>query len=223
MFMLKDKLTWIHKFAIDIGCAEGGLIHEFIYKGIETDGIEISLGRAVMARINNPRSYICCNDIADMIGVSRNKYGIATMVDVIEHIADKRTALEKTFRLLKKDGILYITFPTKYAPFAGHQQNLKSQLRYLPWISILPEKIILILGKLFKENVEKIIVNKANAISDKEFIKLANGAGFKIEMKNSYVSRPIFKIRYGLPTIKHYQIYGKFLKCGSEYILRKIA
>ena len=86
------------------------------------------------------------------------KYDLIIMVDVIEHIELPSVALDRIYDLLKPGGYLYITFPPKESPYAGHQQHHKL-LKYIPWISLLPENIIRLFG-----NTDAIIENKKNAI-----------------------------------------------------------
>jgi len=222
---LLRKRTLLYKCkAVDIGCGEGGLVHLFSKKGMVSHGLEKSISRFTSASHINQCGIFVLGDICSSdLTLPENYYDIATMIDVIEHISNKRKAIYNVFNLLKKDGMLYITFPTSKSPFAGHQQNLKSPLKYLPYLSLFPKPVISLFGRIFKENVNRIIENKNNAISDREFIQMVYSMELVITHARRYISRPVFKIRYGLPTIEalNIPVIGEYLQTGSEYIIER--
>jgi 2-polyprenyl-3-methyl-5-hydroxy-6-metoxy-1,4-benzoquinol methylase len=206
---------------LEVGCAEGGFIWQALLNRINAVGLEIDNSRSIMrGRLSD---LIFEGDITDTnlsVELLDRCYDLIVMIDVIEHISDKQSAIDNIKRLLRYEGYLYITFPTKQSPFAGHQQNLKSVLRYFPYISYFPEKVIRFSGKMFKENSTKIstiIRNKYNAINEAEFEHLITKSGFDIIDKNFYLSRPQYSVRYGLPVIKAFNHATTF---GCEYLLK---
>jgi len=207
---------------LEVGCAEGGFIRGAMSHGIHAIGLEIDKERIKIAKDLFTASIIFSGDITNKNLSDRaiNCFDLIVMQDVIEHISDKETALKNVKMLLRNNGYLYITFPTKQSPFAEHQQNLKSALRYFPYLSYFPEKVIRFAGKLFKERdskISEIVKNKYNAVDKTLFEKKCLNMGFKIIDSNYYFSRPIFKLRYNLPTIKAFNHSTIF---GAEYLLR---
>jgi len=191
---------------LEVGCAEGGLLEIFQAHGHDVVGVEISRDRAKKAKVDVIGIDICGYNTDE-------RFDLIIMVDVIEHIANKGSVFRKVRYLLKPAGYLYITFPPKHSPFAGHQQHYKV-LKYIPWISLLPESVI----KLFR-NTEAIIENKRNAVPIKAFENEVGFQGFGIIEKNLYLIRPQYKIRY---KIKPRKAWFKYLTFGAEYLLRKI-
>ena len=192
---------------LEVGCGEGGLLEVFRAHGHNVMGVEICEARAKKARVPVIVKDMCWYNTSE-------RYNLIVMVDVIEHILPKKIALEKVSELLRPGGYLYITFPPKHSPFAGHQQHTK--LKYIPWISLLPESII----RLFK-NTKPIIKNKRRALSVQEFEEMIKSFKFKVIKKNLYFIRPQYKIRYGWkPRINKSGI--KYLNLGAEYLLRKV-
>jgi len=192
---------------LEVGCGEGGLLEVFWFHRHNVMGVEICEARAKKAKVP-----VIIEDICDYH--ENQEYNLIIMVDVIEHMEDPLLALLKVYNLLGPGGYLYITFPPKHSPYAGHQQHTK--LKYIPWISLLPESIIRVFG-----NTESIIENKRKAISVEAFEQMIKSFKFEIIEKNLYLIRPQYKIRYGWkPRINKSGI--KYLNLGAEYLLRKV-
>ena len=192
---------------LEVGCGEGGLLEVFHAHGHRVVGVEICEDRAKKAKAS-----MIVEDICNYRSIY--KYDLIIMVDVIEHIELPSVALDRIYDLLKPGGYLYITFPPKESPYAGHQQHHKL-LKYIPWISLLPESIIRLFG-----NTESIIENKRMAIPIRVFENEIEFQGFEIIEKNLYFIRPQYKIRYGWkPRINKSGI--KYLNLGAEYLLRR--
>ena len=219
---LEDTAPYFHDYdMLEIGCAEGGLVKEFTSSGLHITGLELNKQRADTARHFNRYLGIFQGDITDRnlsVEPLNRCFDLIIMQDVIEHISDKDTALSNVKQLLRYNGYLYITFPTRQSPFAGHQQNLKSWLRYLPYLSYFPDKVIRFVGKLAKDKgIEEVIHNKYNAVDMTLFEQKCQNMGFKIIDKNYYLSRPIFKLRYNLPTVRAFNHFTTF---GCEYLMQ---
>ena len=205
---------------LEVGCAEGGLVNELYHQEMHITGLEINEDRVKTARHFNRYLEIFQGDITDkdISGIVGETFDLIIMSDVIEHISDKDTALSNVKQLLRYNGYLYITFPTRQSPFAGHQQNLKSWLRYLPYLSYFPDKVIRWLGRKDKSHkIEEVIRNKYNAVNMTAFENMCQNMGFKIIDKNYYLSRPIFKLRYNLPTVR---AFNRITTFGCEYLLQ---
>jgi SAM-dependent methyltransferase len=190
---------------LEVGSAEGGLLEIFCSNGHRVTGIEISESRAIKSSIQTFIKDICDYNTSE-------RYDLIIMVDVIEHIDLPSVAIDRIYDLLKPGGYLYITFPPKYSPYAGHQQHYKL-LKYIPWISLLPESIIRLL-----RNTDAIIENKRRAVSVEEFDRIIKLNKIEIIEKNLYFIRPQYKIRYGW---KPRKAWFKYLTFGAEYLLRR--
>jgi len=209
--------------ALEIGCAEGGLVNEFASSGLYITGLELNGQRAYVAQERNKHATIFHGDITDKylsVELINRLYDLVIMTDVIEHISNKYSAMNNVKRLLRYNGYLYLTFPTKQSPYAGRQQNLKSWLRYVPYLSYFTEKVIRFAGKLAKEKdhkIEAVIKNKHNAVYLTAFENMCQNMGFEIIDKNYYLSRPRFNIRYNLPIVK---AFNRITTFGCEYLLQ---
>jgi len=211
---LNDNIdNFYNKKILVVGCGEGGVVQYFRDLTFDCEGLEIN-GDRVVFKNNN----IMIGDISDkaLTNVLLTRYDLIIMRDVIEHIENKSMAFFNISELLNDDGYLYITFPPKNSAFAGHQQNLKSWLRYIPFVHRLPMWLLSMLSK-----------DKHGLKHMKDTYSMGQSAllfpfwceWFELEpiVTDYFLSRPIFNLRYGLPTIK-----GNRKFCmGVECLLRK--
>ena len=102
---------------------------------------------------------------------------------------------------------LFITFPPFYAPFGGHQQLLKSVLRFVPYFHAMPTPIWAVFRwwiKHFDGNanfVKEMDKLRMHRTTIRGFRKLAKQHGYKIIAEKFYLSRPSYHLRYGWPVI----------------------
>lgn len=94
---------------LDIGCANGFLLDEARQRGWDTYGVEISRWAVAYARenlnLNVKRSSL------RKAGFTDKSFDVVIMLDVLEHLTHPRRTLLEVSRVLKDDGILYISTP----------------------------------------------------------------------------------------------------------------
>jgi SAM-dependent methyltransferase len=213
---------------LEIGCAEGGFLDVLYESNIEAIGVELEPGRVKLAKDTNPNLNILVGDITEdnIIKKIGTTFDLVVMRDVIEHIPDRESTFSNISKLLKKNGFLYITFPPRFSGFAGHQQNGKSILRMTPFLHLFPDWIIRFLGKVFKERsslIENVILNYKVGLTIGSFEKYYSIHNFQSIIKELFLIRPIFKIRFNmsLRKIPNIPIIREFLALGCEYLLKK--
>jgi SAM-dependent methyltransferase len=192
-------------------------------------GLELEAARIATSKRFNQNLDILEGDITDPEVLSRisRTFDLIVIRDVVEHISDKETVFRHLNALLKEDGFIYITFPPRYSPFGGHQQNGRSLLRYIPYIHLLPAPVLRVIGKAAGEHpqrIESIVTQKHVGLSIRQFEALAARHGFRIHRKDLFLFRPVFQVRYGLPTKRMPEIplLREFLVLGCECLLQKI-
>lgn len=219
---------------LEVGCAEGGLLEELITEGIYAIGIEIDEKRVKIANSKNPSLKILVGDITDPqlpekifteLGLSEG-FDFIIMREVIEHIKSKNAAFNNLNLLLKQNGYLFISFPPKYSPFAGHQQIGRSFLKIIPYLHLLPKTLLLPLAKFLGENegyIDEIKHHYSTGCTIKEFENLVSQYNFQTIRKDLFLFRPIYSIRYGLPIIKLPDLLfvREFISFGCEVLLKK--
>jgi len=208
------------KSVLDIGCGEGGVLTPFERAGYDCTGLEYSPDRLEFARAKGSSNIKFINgNIEEFSGEDR--FDVILMLDVIEHLSNKSAALDNIKGLLLPAGMVVISFPPFRSPFGGHQQVMKSFLKYIPYIHLLPESIYSwLLEKIEQVNIESHFRNYKTGITISAFEILIHQVGFKIIKKIAYFVRPRQAFRFGLK-IKQNRI--KFLKeyltTGVVYIL----
>jgi len=213
---------------LEIGCGEAGLMNVFNEMGIRTIGVELEPSRVETARQKNPHLNIRVGDItnARIVADLGTQFDLIIMRDVIEHVPDRKAAFSHLYQLLRESGYLYITFPPRFSGFAGHQQNGKTVLRYLPYLHLLPESLIRTLGQLFHENpavIRAVVENYKIGLSIRSFKKYLSLHKFSVLQWDLYISRPIYQIRFQVPVVKFppVPLLQEFLAFGCECLLRK--
>ena len=224
----KKHLPTFKNFKIlEIGCAEAGFLNVLYELGITAIGLELESQRVKIANEKNPELKIFVGDITDDKIVEKigNEFDLIVMRDTIEHIPNRMAAFSNIAKLLKKNGYLYVTFPPRFSGFAGHQQNGKSVLRFVPYLHLLPEWTIRILGKIFKERInliESVVLNYKEGLSIRAFEKYYSKFNFKPVVKELFLFRPIYKIRFIVTPRKvpNIPFIREFIAFGCEYFLK---
>lgn len=213
---------------LDVGCAEAGFLDALHAEGIPGMGLELQADRIALSTSFNPELHILEGDITDpgIVAKIGKKFDLIVIRDVIEHIPDKDTVFKHLNALLNEDGFIYITFPPRYSPFGGHQQNGRSILRAIPYIHLLPSLMIRVFGKVAGEHahvVESIITLRRIGLTIREFEKLSALHGYRIHRKDLFLFRPVFRVRHGLRTVRLPDLPAvrELLVLGCECLLQK--
>jgi SAM-dependent methyltransferase len=192
---------------LEVGCAEGGLLDVLHEQGVEAVGLELSAARVKIARGKNPALKVCVGDITDpgcreAVG---GGFDLVVMRDVMEHIVEREAALRNIQALLRPGGYLYVSFPPKYSPFAGHQQVGRSFLRYVPFVHLLPAALVRVLGKIGGEweyQLETIVGHGRHGLTIAAIERRCRALGVHPVSRALFVVRPIYRTRFGVRPLK---------------------
>jgi len=192
-----------NKNVLEVGSAEGGAIKYFFEQGANCWGVEISKGRNDFAieYIKEEKIEFLEGDICNDAFVKElPQMDLILIRDVIEHIPDKLTALKNLNKLLKQDGIIFLSYPPKYSPYAGHQQNVKKRIGSLPFIHLLPKglyRLFLSSANLTNEKINELMQTRRDMIAINKIESLFKKAKLIIRQKDFYFIRPCFEKRFG--------------------------
>ncbi len=229
---LRKYISDLEKLKVlEIGCAEGGTIEEFMSVGIDAVGLEIDENRVEIARKKNPSIKIIVGDITNpdikkyFLDDSTKKFDLIIMRETIEHIKNKKAAFDNLVFLLNQNGYIFISFPPKYSPFAGHQQIARSFLKLIPYLHLFPNSILKPIAKLLNEKkdyVDEIKLHYSTGCTINKIESLSSYYKLKVIRKDLYLFRPIYTYRYGLPSIKlpDIPLIREFITFGYEVLLR---
>lgn len=102
------------KKVLDVGCSVGGGIVVFSESGVECVGIDLSQDdlnicqqRLKMHKLN---ADVLCAD-AFQLPFHKEQFDIVICTEVLEHVKDRKTIIREMSRVLKKGGLLYLSFP----------------------------------------------------------------------------------------------------------------
>ena len=196
---------------LEIGCAEAGLLKFYKEKGALCSGLELSNDRFSNAKILNQdkslhlfQADICKPDsYSDEI---RHKVDIIILRDVIEHITDQRLAMKNIHDIMKPGGKLFMSFPPKFCPYAGHQQTSQRIIGKLPYLHLLPDviyKYYLQLAGVNDKKIEYLIRTKKTRISIREMKDILDQIGFLTLKESNWFFRPAYSFRFGLPKVRN--------------------
>lgn len=200
----------------EIGSAEGGVLAALVEQGAKnalgTDIVEhrLEMGRKIsdMGGINIQFAY---HDIIneDLKPEWKNAFDLVLLRDVIEHLDFTTIALTNISKLIKPGGFLFVTFPPYYSPFGGHQHTVGNKLGMVPYVHLLPNPLFYSFLNGGRENdIGEVKRLQTIKLTPKKFLKSVEESGFKVYKQDYYLLRPVFKMKFGLPTIKTTAISG---------------
>jgi ubiquinone/menaquinone biosynthesis C-methylase UbiE len=180
---LESRFDLRGKRILDFGCGWGTDLIFCLKKGYDTFGIDISWEKAKfhtlrVQRRNYPKFWIerFILSQGENLPFKSESFDLVYSNQVIEHVKDPERCISEIFRVLKKDGILYIRAPDyKSSFFEPHYRVL--------WFPFLNKRIAKIyIGLLNKPSAGLEFIN---FIGTKELIKIMKKVGFsKIEDLN---------------------------------------
>lgn len=94
---------------LDIGCCTGGLLVEARARGWQVDGVDTSAWACRMAKKIHGLSLY--NGSIESYAAGNHTFDAITMLDVLEHVENPKTLLEKISLMLDDDGIFCIVTP----------------------------------------------------------------------------------------------------------------
>ena len=194
--LLKDKKV------LDLGCSIGGTTIQMgeDWKVREFHGIDVSEESIAMANrfssnyeSNTIYNFSC--SYAEKMSFEDESFDAIVSDDTIEHVRSVKETLSECKRVLKKDGVAYIVFPSIKLPFGGAHIGSVTKTPFLEWffspknINRAYQEIVAEWGddldwyKPKKESEGEWAVVKGgigvNGTTYKKFLAVANEVGFK--------------------------------------------
>lgn len=226
--MFKDKVV------LDIGCGAAGKTIYYASMGVERIvGVEI-LGKyrdeaEQLARkygMEDKFEFVCAD--ASKTPFEDETFDTIIMNDAMEHVDEPEKVLEECYRILKKNGRLYLNFPPYNHPYGAHLSDAIG----MPWVHVFfSEKTLIETYKELvrdlpdgKERIEFRIGKKAdgteyfsyiNKMTIKRAKTILQNSSFNVEYYSEEPLRNIFRYPARLPILKEFLV--KMVVC----VLRK--
>jgi SAM-dependent methyltransferase len=207
LFPLLAQWNWScqDRCVLEVGCSEAGILQAFADAGASVTGVEISPGRIESARALQKTPFpVLLNDICNPDGLNElnSPFDLIILRDVIEHLFDRDVAMRNLSTLLAERGRVLVTFPPWYMPFGGHQQVLKTLLRKIPWLHLLPLPLY---NRLIRSGVQgdrslyqDLINTRTTGLTIRAFRRLLKRTGFVVDREIRWLVNPAYSIKFGL-------------------------
>jgi 2-polyprenyl-3-methyl-5-hydroxy-6-metoxy-1,4-benzoquinol methylase len=219
----------------EIGSAEGGVLHALAEAGAsEAIGTDIAIERIQTGELITKIAGLDVKySTHDIIGEEphaewHNRYDLVILRDVIEHLDSAYTALANIRKIMKPCGYLYVTFPSYYSPFGGHQHTLAGNaLTKLPYIHYFSKGFFEFMIQSGRpQDIEEVMRLRNIRLTPDKFKKAALKAKLNIYREDYYILRPVFKAKFGLPALKMPTFLGippfnSVFSTESSFILQK--
>ena len=219
------------KAVLDVGCGYGGVLAGLAEKyplgsalGIDLDEDMIRAGQAKC-----PGGVLLSR--GDFFALEGGPFDLILMRDVLEHIPDAEGALRKAAGLLAPRGLLFVSFAPFWSPFGGHQHNGAGIFANVPWLHALPEawfrRALRLGGNSYKsgralaDDMESVLRTR---LTLGRFRRMIPPAGLRLGYFARYLSRPDFRIKFGLPVIPFpaIPILDELACTGVEALLERV-
>jgi SAM-dependent methyltransferase len=201
------------KKLLEVGCGNGGCAAEFSRAGCHVVMMDIDERLVGLAREHNDREGVTAEAFAGDVRNEaapfwhRGPFDIVMFRDVMEHLESPAAVLRIVRRFLSPTGVVLVVFPPYYSPYGAHQQILPRKkflfvpYNKLPFIQMLPERIFLRLVRGEGPSNEEVARLSTIRLTIRKFEREIREAGFVEREKRTYLSRPSFALRYGLPVV----------------------
>ncbi len=195
-----------NKRVLDIGCGEGGILSGLAEK-FAINGIGIDYDNEMIQRCHSSEK-IAFEKMDFLRHNFKQPFDCIILRDVLEHCGDMAIMLNKIVEILAPGGWFYMTYTPLNSPFGGHQHAGGGFWSNVPYIHLLPQKTFLKLVKpvdtyyktaqAFRQDLRHILKTCA---ATSTVIKLLKQYQLNTIVKRSYLLRPDYKIKFGLPTV----------------------
>jgi SAM-dependent methyltransferase len=193
------------KNILDLGSGSGGYTQEFSNSGAKVYAIDLNITQHPQKKqINIFQIEGDCNNLP----IRSESMDLVFCSSLIEHVSNQGQLISEINRVLKKDGICYLSFPPFFSLVGGHQ--------FKPF-HLFGERIAVFLSKyIYGLNVESYITSCGNwglyPTTIQKVLKLVKGNNFKIIDITT---------RFSPINFAKVPIFNEFLTWHVEFIVQK--
>lgn len=143
---------------VELGCGQAHvlrlLVAEKLLPEVNITGIDQSQTAVDSVRQQMPKARLMVGDIYDLRDLADDSFDICLLMETIEHLEKPEIPIANIHRILKKDGLLFVSFPNYlHLPWLV-VRILAEKLNHPNWIVLQPvDKIYTVFGviKLFRK------------------------------------------------------------------------
>jgi SAM-dependent methyltransferase len=112
---------------LEIGCSSGYFTHKLLERAEEVHGIDINGEHIEHARRLYPAAHFHCSD-CEALPYDDESFDVVVMLEVYEHVADRKRLIDEIDRVLKPGGCLILSTPHRGMFSFLDSFNLKTRL-----------------------------------------------------------------------------------------------
>lgn len=191
---------------LEVGCGEGGNLLPFARLGCRVTGIDRAGDRVRQAAAffakEGAEGRFVEGDFLEYAPREGERYALALVHDVIEHIPDKDAFVARLLGLLAPGGVVFWGFPAWQMPFGGHQQICRGRLcSRLPFCHLLPSPLYRALLRASGESprtVDELLDIKRCRVTVEGFERLCRRHGLEIADRCLWLVNPHYKQKFRL-------------------------
>ncbi len=176
---------------LDIGCGEGGTSLALAERGAQITAIDFNPKRVEKFR---QKVFSASIDLSIDVGNAQNlnfpngAYDCILLQDVLEHLPHPEKAVQEINRVLKRNGLVYISTPNRWSPL-----NFISDPHWnLPVVSVLPRKAVAYFITKIVQREKFMREDFAALLSIYKIRRLFKDANFTLTFVNKRVAGELF-------------------------------
>ena len=198
---IKNKLILI----LDDGCGKGEISRQLSYFGF-TVGIDPATRRIPEWKNDPNTSFLSAS--GESLPLKDQSIDVVVSQQVVEHVENVDAYLKEAYRVLKKRGILIISFPNKIFPIEGHTK--------LPFITYLPQSAFQRIVNVFAKRDYRV-----NRFTYKSFLHKIRRLGFeRVYDVTKNILRRFFSGLGARTTARHYSLFRFILPSWNWVCLK---
>jgi SAM-dependent methyltransferase len=235
-YLEESGVQLVGKSICEIGCGEAGVLAAIKDRGAaNVVGIDIRQEAIDRARVIfdglKLKGDFALHNITDQDTPPawREAFDLVILRDVIEHLDETENSLKHVMEFVKPGGHLYIVFPPYYSPFGAHQHLLKTFWGNVPFIQLLPDAMFKPMTSKARHEIDIEEVSRLRDIklTIEDFRRASENVGLEIIREELFFLRPVFKMKFGLPTVKanflrHVPLLRELVALEASYLLKKV-
>jgi SAM-dependent methyltransferase len=205
---LRSRLNLAGLSVGDFGCHEGGMLEAM--RGTEVGsavGFELNESVVLRSRFRgDSRFRIEVADLTEM--ADPPTFDLVLLHDVLEHVHDPGAVLGGVRRALAPNGHVFVSFPPYWSAFGGHQHLAAGWARLAPYVHYLPARAFFSLAAAKdneymsqRDSMDDLVSVRRTRLSLRRAEAAFRDAGLTTVGSETFLLRPEYTVRYGLPTV----------------------
>jgi SAM-dependent methyltransferase len=185
--LLAGECTLPSALVLDLGAGVGGTSISLIESGAVVISIDLDIGRLRSVK-DYPASFTAIQANATLLPFPGNVFDIVILQDVVEHVQSPHYVFAESHRVLKRNGILYVSTPNKYTPL-----NIIADPHWgLPFAALMKRRRLKRFLSVFRPDDARRN-DLAELFSFHDLTAELEKAGFSLTLKNALVIEALFQ------------------------------